>query len=302
MTDDARYPPASQCPAIGMLTLRVLGDLQRWTAAELPGHPDLPLTFVSLGEAVIHPWATPDQLRLSGRMAAWVCAADDHVERDVTELAELDEFIDRCDTVVRTGRQDDSRPLLASLSRWQRELVDEPLYPKFAELWERKFAACLLAMRYDWLVGMSRADGTATAAGVDEYLENADSISVWQVHLPRWISSGPADLADHLDVLVPALDDIAVVGRLANDLAGYSRERTEPRENNVLMYGVSPEWVGAEIDSRLGAVRARLADLVGRDYPPAVGLVRLAEWTVGIYAHTDPRVSPTDPPYDLSGA
>lgn len=287
-----------------MLTLRVLGDLQRWTSAELPGHPDLPLTFVALGEAVIHPWATPDQLRLSGRMAAWVCAADDHVERGVTELSELDEFIDRCDTVVRTGRPDDSRPLLASLSAWQRELVDEPLYPKLAQLWERKFADCLRAMRYDWLVGSARADGNTTAATndtVDEYLDNADSISVWQVHLPRWICSGRTDLVDHLDVLVPALDDIAVVGRLANDLAGYSRERTEPRENNVLMYGVSPEWVRTEIDSRLAAVRARLADLVVRDHPPAVGLVRLAEWTVGIYANTDPRGSLTGPPYDLSG-
>ncbi|HEX3589058.1 MAG TPA: terpene synthase family protein [Pseudonocardiaceae bacterium] len=299
---DTRYPPAAQCPGIGMLTLRVLDDLQRWTAAELPGHLDLPLAFVALGEAVIHPWALPGQLRLSGRMGAWVCAADDHVERDVTELAELDEFIDRCDTVVRTGRQDDSRPLLASLSRWQRELADEPLYPKLADLWERKFAACLRAMRYDWLVGSARADGTGTAATVDEYLDNADSISVWQVHLPRWISSGRADLVDHLDVLVPALDDIAVVGRLANDLAGYSRERTQPRENNVLMYGVSPEWVRTEIDSRLGAVRRRLADLVVRDHPPAVGLVRLAEWTVGIYAHTDPRVPAAGPPYDLSGA
>lgn len=281
-----------------MLTIRVLDDLQRWTAAELPGHPNLPLAFAALGEAVIHPWATPDQLRLSGRMAAWVCAADDHVERDVTDLAELDEFIDRCDTVVRTGRRDDSEPLLASLSGWQRELADEPLYPKLAELWERKFAACLRAMRYDWVVGAARADGRDPASTVDEYLDNADSISVWQVHLPRWVSSGHTGLVDHLDVLVPALDDIAVVGRLANDLAGYSRERTEPRENNVLMYGVSPEWVRTEIDGRLGAARRRLADLVVLDYPPAVGLVRLAEWTVGIYAHTDPRVSP----YELSGA
>jgi hypothetical protein len=235
-------------------------------------------------------------------MAAWVCAADDHVERDVTEPAELDEFIDRCDTVVRTGRWDDSRPLLASLSRWQRELAAEPLYPKLAELWARKFAACLRAMRYDWLAGSARADGTGTSATVAEYLANADSISVWQVHLPRWVSSGRTDLVDHLDVLVPALDDIAVVGRLANDLAGYSRERTEPRENNVLMYGVSPEWVRTEIDSRLGTARERLAELVALDYPPAVGLVRLAEWTVGIYAQTDPRVPAAGPSYELSGA
>jgi len=275
-----------------MLTLRVLGDLQRWTAAELPGYVNGPLAFVALGEAVIHPWASADELRLSGRMGVWVCAIDDYIERDITDLDELDDFIDRCNTVVRTGRRDDGNPLLASLSGWQRELAGSPHYAALAQLWEHKFAACLRAMRYDWVIGLARANGTGPTTTVAEYLDNADSISAWQVHLPRWVSSGCADLVDHLDVLVPALDELAVVSRLANDLAGYARERNEPRENNVLMYGVSPDWVRTEIDSRVGAVRERLAGLVAQDYLPAVGLIRLAEWSVGIYARTDPRVTP----------
>jgi hypothetical protein len=275
-----------------MPTMRVLADLQRWTATELPDHRNAPLAFVALCEAVTHPWASPDDMRLSGRMAVWVCAVDEHIERDVTEPAELDQFIDRCVDVVRTGRRDDTGPLLACLSGWQRELAGRPEYPVLADLWADKFTACLLAMRHDWLVGRARANGTEPESTLEEYLANADSISLWQVHLPRWVSPWCAGLVDHLDVLVPALDDIAVVSRLANDLAGYARERSDPRENNVLMYGVAPEWVHAEIARRLGAVRGRLAALVAREYLPAVGLVRLADWTVGIYAHTDPRVSP----------
>lgn len=287
---DQRYPPAAQYAPAGMLTLRVLGDLQRWSAAELPGYPNLPLAFVALGEAVIHPWASAAELRLPGRMGAWICAADDHVERDVTDLAELDDFIDRCNAVVRTGNRDDGHPLLVSLSSWQADLADAPLYPALAALWAHKFATCLRAMRYDWVIGLARATGGGPAADVQEYLANADSISIWQIHAPRWMSIDEPELVDNLDILVPALDDIAVVARLANDLAGYARERAQPRENNILMYGVTPEWVRAEIDSRLDAIRSRLADLVASDHLPAVGLRRLADWTVGIYARTDPRL------------
>jgi hypothetical protein len=288
---DRRYPSAAQSAPVAVLGIRALADLQRWTAATLPDQLTAPLPIIAFCEAMVHPWARADQLRLPGRMAVWVCALDDHLERDITELDELDQFIDRCNTIVRTGRRDEGNPLLASLSGWQRELAGSPNYPALAELWVDKFATCLRAMRYDWVVGAARANGTGSTSTVEEYLANADSISVWQVHLPRWTSSCGPELADHLDVLVPALDDIAVVGRLANDLASFARERLDPRENNVLMYDVSPGWVRAEIDRRLDGVRRRLAGLVAQDHRPAIGLQRLAEWIDGIYAGNDPRIS-----------
>lgn len=297
---DRQYPAVAQCAPVAMLATHVLRDIQRWTAVELPGYLGAPLPVIALSEAVAQPWASADQLRLSGRMGVWVCAIDDHLERNVTTLAELNEFIDRCNTVVRTGRRDDRHPLLASLSGWQQELASSPHYPALSGLWERKFAACLRAMHYDWVVGSARASGTGPTSTLEEYLDNADSISVWQVHLPRWVGAGCPEVADHLDVLVPALDDVAVLNRLANDLATFSRERSEPRENNVLMYGASREWVRAEIDSRLGAVRGRLAGLVARDHLPAVGVVRLAEWGVWLYSRTDPRAS-LDQTAQLSG-
>jgi hypothetical protein len=289
---DSRYPPVAPYFPVAMLVMRSLSDLQRWTAAELPGYHDAPLSVIALTEPMVQPWANAEDIALSGRMAVWVCAIDDHIERDITDLAELDEFIGRCNAVVATGQRDDSDPLLASLSGWQRELAEWPGYAPLARLWEDKFAACLRAMRYDWVVGQARADGTGTTSDVAEYLDNADSISLWQVHLPCWVSSGDADLVDHLDVLVPALDDIAVVCRLVNDLASYSRERADPRENNVLMYGVSADWVHTEIEARLDAVRDRLASLVDKDYLPAVGLIRRAEWAVGLYARADLHVVP----------
>lgn len=288
---DVPHPPVDQCLPIGMRTLRVLKSVQRWANAELPGYPDVPFVVLAMGNAVIHPWASPDQLRLAGRMGVWVCAIDDYIEREVASIEELDEFIERCDAVLRTGKRDDGGPLLASLSGIQEDLAAEPLYPRLAELWERKFASCLGAMRYDWIIGTARANGEDPPPSIEEYLRHADSISVWQVHFPRLLCSATTDLLEHLDVLVPALDEVAVVSRLANDLAGYDRERDDPRENNALMYGVSPDWVRDEIDARLASVRDRLAGLVARGHHGAIGVVRLADWTVGMYRRTDPRVA-----------
>ena len=287
----SKHPPVAPYVPVAVSAMRVLADLRRWSAAELPGYGDAPSSVIALTESMVQPWAGAEAMVLPGRMAMWVCAMDEAVERDFTELDKLDEFIDRCNAVVRTGRRDDSTMLLAALSGWQQDLAGRPGYPALAELWERKFAACMRAMRYDWVVGMARANGTGETSTVEEYLDHADSISIWQVHLPCWADAP----VEHLETLVPALDDVAVVCRLANDLASYARERADPRENNVLMYGVSPDWVRSEIENRLGAVRGRLAELVAADHLPAVGVLRRAEWAIGLYARADLHPAPAEP-------
>jgi hypothetical protein len=288
MTD--AFPTAAQCVPVGALVLSTLAHLQRWAPEHLSTFGDLPLAGVALGEAVMGPWATAAQAQQTVRTCAWTYAIDNHVERDVTSLAELDDLFDRCAAVVRTGQRDDSHPLLACLSGWQHDLARHPDYPALAALWERKFADGLRAMRYDWVVGRAREEGAASVSNIEEYLANADSILVWLVHLPRWIVYGGAELVDHLDVLIPAMDDVTVATRLANDLATYAWEKDEKGQNNILMYGASPDWVRAEIAARMASVRQRLAPLTDRGFLPAVGVVRLAEWSVGIYLVTDLRV------------
>ena len=292
MTDS--YPSAAQCAPIGALTLRTLGDLQRWSAEHLPSFRDLPLAGMALGEAMMGPWATAEQIRPCGRISVWTYAMDDHVERDVATAAELDDLFDRCRTIVRTGEQDATHPLLACFSTLQAELARQPVYPELAALWEQRFDACLRAMRYDWIVGRCREDGAESVSGIEEYLEHADSILIWLVHLPRWIMYGGSHLVDELDTLIPALDDVTVAVRLANDLATFSWEKEERGQNNILMYGASPDWVRAEIASRMAAVRQRLEPLTDRDFRPAAGVVRLAEWSVGVYTLTDFRIAKHD--------
>lgn len=286
---DARYPPAGLCVPLVTLTSAVLADLRQWIAEQLPGSEHLPLLGAAFCESLVGPWATADQLRLSAQMVVWTYAFDDYVEREVTDLSELDEFFDRCRAVLRTGRRDDGNPLLASLSTWQRELADLPDYPALASLWEEKTDLVLRGHRYDWVVGRERERGSPPQAGVEEYLDHADSITLWMVHLPRWVAYGGDEVPKRLDVLVPALDDLSVAVRLANDLATIDRERSEPGHNNVLMYDVSAEWVRDELANRLAALHRRLAPLLAENVLPAVGLVRLSEWSIGIYVGNDMR-------------
>ncbi len=290
------YPSAAECVPIGALVLRTLSDLERWAAEHLPSFPGLPLASMALGEAVMGPWATAEQLRPCGRVAVWTYAIDDHVEHDVTSAAELDDLFDRCRAVVCTGRRDDGHPVLASLSGLQATLAAQPLYPALATLWERRFDACLRAMRYDWIVGRRREDHAGPVSSIDEYLANADSILIWMVHLPRWIVYGDPGLTDRLDILIPALEDVTVAVRLANDLSTYVWEKQEKGQNNVLMHGASPDWVRAEISARMESVRQRMAPLAAEGFRPAVGVLRLAEWSVGIYALTDLRLTKHDLP------
>ena len=125
---------------------------------------------------------------------------------------------------------------------------------------------------------------------MDEYLDHADSISLWLVNLPRWVAYGGRDLPAHRDVLVSAVDDLSVAVRLANDLATIDRERNEPGQNNILMYdGVSQAWVRQRLTDRLASMWRRLAPLLADEFLPAVGVVRLSEWAMGSYRGADLR-------------
>ncbi len=293
---DEDFASAAQCLHLSAVGLATYADLQRWAAREWPDFPHLHLVAAGLGESMVAPWATPDQVRLNARMALWAYAIDKFVDREVTELAELDGFIGRCNAIVRTGEPDDGHHLLGVLSAWQREFAELPGYPALATVWEQTFDACMRGHRYNWVVGWARERGEEPETSVEEYLEHHESSEVGLVQVPRWVTYGGAELPKRLDVLLPALDDVSVAVRLANDLATIDRERAEPGQNNVLMYaGVSAEWVRAEYVDRMAVLRQRLAPLVAEDFLPAVGLVRLAEWSIGVYERKEMSTNMTLP-------
>jgi hypothetical protein len=90
-------------------------------------------------------------------------------------------------------------------------------------------------------------------------------------------------VVDHLDLLVSAFGDYVVASRLASDLATYSRERDQPGNDNVFMYGVSPDCVKSKIARRTDAAAHRLAHLVAAQVLPAVELIRDLEYATTFY-------------------
>lgn len=290
----SRFPSAAECAPIAVLALAVLTDLRRWASTH-PVVAAVPLEAMAITAATVSPWRDARQLRPAARMYAWTYALDDHVEQNITALDDLDDLFRRCDAVVHGGEPDDSQPLLAALSEWQADACGQPLYPRLVGLWTEKFTAALAGMRYDWIAGRSRLLGQGPS-DLQEYLRHSDSILVWITYLPRWFTDEPGGPLTHLDVLTSAMDDIQVVVRLANDLATFSWERTQPGQNNILMYGTTPDWVRGELTRRAEAARRQLAPLVADDFRPAHEMIRLLDWAVGFYDLADFRGWGSDVP------
>lgn len=293
-TDDP-YPAAAQCAPIAVLAMKVLADLRAW-AAEYPRILQaVPMESQAISAATISPWRGAGQLRLPARMYVWAYAMDDHVEQNVQSLDELDDLFGRCDAIIRSGGHDDSHPLLAALSGWQSELARYPLYPRLASLWAGKFAETLRGERYDWIAGRARDRGEGPSDPA-EYLSHAASVNVFLTHFPYWGTSDQVDLLDNLAVLTSALEETEVAIRLANDLATFERERTEPGQNNILMYDTSRQWVHGELVRHAQTARHLLDPLTAAGFRPATELLRLLDWSITFYNGADFRGWGSDAP------
>lgn len=272
-------PSGKGCAHVAALGLALLADSRNWMAAQSPQFRAVPVEAMAFSCACVSPWRTPPEVAPCVRMCLWICAFDDYIEQ--SGLAEVDEMMRRCASVVRGDGPDDSHWLLTALSSWQQDLVSKPLYPALAGLWLEKFESMLRSMRYGWTAGR-RAQ--RDQSGVKDYLAHADSVGIWITVLPRWITYGDSAVLDHLDVLVPALGDYVVASRLANDLASFSREHDQPGNDNILMYGVSRDWVKSEIGRRADKAVQRLADLVTAQVGAAVELLREVEYAMTFYS------------------
>ncbi|EDY51668.1 conserved hypothetical protein [Streptomyces clavuligerus] len=288
-------PTPAQCAPLSVLALQLLADLQAWTAKH-PRVKATPVAAMALSTATISPWRTLHELRWCARICVWAYALDDYTEDEAVTETQLDEILTRCSAVVRTGVPDTAHPLLDALSEIQEQFSRFPLYPALADLWTDRFDRCMQGLRYDWRTGHARSQCPGQEFPVADYLEHKDSSLVWTTHMPRWISSTDPCLPSRLDALVPALDDFATAVRLANDLGTIGWESGQNGQNNVFMYGVTPDWVRRERDARVTAGRARLAPLLAENNPAAIESVRLAEWAVAFYDLADFRDAHTSRP------
>jgi len=275
-----RAASGREAAGIAALALALLANSRAWAAAQSPEFSRVPVEAMAISGAAVSPWRTPAEVIPCMRMYLWIFAFDDYVESFAPgDGARLDDLMRRCAGVVRGGH-DDSHWLLTTLSTWQRDLAARPLYPALSGLWIEKFDSMLSSMRWEWEAGRS---GRRDDAGLREYLAHADSIAAWVTVLPRWITYEGDGVLDHLDTLVAALGEYVIADRLANDLASFARERDQLGNNNVLSYGVSPDWVKTEIARHVNAVHRLLDKLVADGVGPAIELVRETEYATTFY-------------------
>jgi hypothetical protein len=278
--------PGREAAGIAALALALLADSRAWVAAQSPQFSHVPVEAMAISASAVSPWRTPAEVIPCMRMYLWIFAFDDYVETFAPgDEARLDDLMRQCANVVR-GDRDDSHWLLTALSDWQRDLAARPLYPALSHLWIEKFDSMLDSMRWEWEAARS---GRRDDAGLHEYLAHADSIAAWVSVLPRWITYGGDNVLDHLDTLVAALAEYVVANRLANDLASFARERDQPATDNVLRYGVSPDWVTAEITRHVDAVHRLLINLAAGGVAPAIELLRETEYATTFYAMAEFR-------------
>jgi hypothetical protein len=283
-------PSAKGCARITALALALIADSRDWMAAQSPQFAAVPLETMALVAfecAAVSPWRTSAELAPCVRLNLWLCLLDDYIEQSGRDLAQVDDIIQRCVNIVRGDGPDDIHWLLTALSSCQRDLVAQPLYRALSSLWIEKFESMLQGMRYECTVAGS---GSRDESDVQEYLAHADSIAVGVAQIHRWITYGDDAVLSHLELLMSALGEQVVALRLANDLASLSRDHVQPGNDNILMYGVSPDWVKSEIARGTDMAAQRLAGLVAAQVMPAIELLRELEFVTAFYSLTDFRI------------
>jgi hypothetical protein len=286
MVRHASYDPAiDTCVSVTVLSLRLLADLRRWTAAYGPDLTGQHLETMAWSIACIAPWADAESLTLPARVAVWLYAIDDVIDVEASAIEDVDDALTRCVSIASGETRDESRPVFAALCDICDELRTRSLFGDLSELWLDKFGESMRGMRFAWVLGKDRAQSLS----IDSYLEHAASILKWITILALWVCTADSEITRHLDVLVPAAWDVVVAIRLANDLATSAREAREGIGNAVQV--ASQDWIRGEVTRRRSEVHRRLAPLVSGGYGPAVILARSVDWAVAFYGRADFRVA-----------
>jgi hypothetical protein len=283
VTHTMNLPDPVASAIAGATTLQVARLLQRW-AARFPTVVDLDLMFpVALTHTFCYPWHTLSELFLGCRVGLWVFHID-----DIAEKAPLD--IPRLLDIAQGAAPDPGTPTEVVLSELRDELAGRPLFDSMSDLWRDTLSGLLEGMTWERDTALAVVAG-APAPSVAEYLKYAVTIGSGFVRSSIWLASESIDLLPQIEMLTAALSEAVVAVRLANDLATYKRELTEPASLNILMLqDIDEPWVHREIRQR----RARCAEILApviQETNAAAGVLRLIDYTTTFYLSTDYRPS-----------
>ena len=222
------------------------------------------------------------------KLGAWICAFDDMVDdSDVTDdelslrIAQYEQLI--CDRECPELAFDPIAQVLSTvLNALSSAPLGRPLWPLLAS---QLVAACH-AMQWERSAAAARARGKRTP--LDVYLQHgADSICVGFVVTAAAMLIGEPATLSQVPALQVAQRHSAMAVRIANDLATWSREKTEAFASNALAFAGEESIVPLRdrIETELRALSFTLAR-VSSELPRTVSFIRrFTDCFVTLYRH-----------------
>ncbi|MEV7729677.1 hypothetical protein AB0P15_33935 [Streptomyces sp. NPDC087917] len=273
---------------LGARTIQLLRRLDAWTASlDTPVRPQV-AEMAALALASAAPESTAGELLTAAMSVVWAQVTDDGFDVNARTIDDVEDLIEGCRQAARGGAPRPGQPgeqMLSSLAAHLRSTDPEP---ELEQLWLRRLDRMLEGCRFEWTTAHAHAAGGAPTT-LPEYLAHHHSVGFTTICAAWWTSGGQI-LLPHLDRLSDAADHFETAIRLANDQRTSHREQLEGSAINAALLGADAAWIHHQIRAHLDAGHTLITELAAT-LPQARHLGRVANWLVGLYQITEPRLA-----------
>ena len=294
MVLDQHYPDARQAGQICGVAMQTQRVVEHWAC----GYEDLIestyIAPVTTAFAFAWPWLTSDQLLVPLQFELWVFAADKAIDTDARTQSEVEDIVNRLNSVVDGAQPAKDDVLSLALFGLVKAISSSRLWNKLAEEWITLFHRTFTGMVEEWVDAATLA-ATGQPPTFDKYLANSDSCGFRIIRLTEWICSQEQSVVDHFDRLMDAAWNGEMSSRLTNDLRTHEREKDQI-DLNAVKIGVPEEQIRGKIQQATRRSEELLGPLLSQGVHPAMALTRILEFGNGFYEKTDFR-----PPVSTKG-
>lgn len=193
------------------------------------------------GLAFVVATSAPDlddhDLATLGKLGAWICAFDDFFDDSEVSNDEITLRIAQYEQLISVGYCPELEfdPVARMLGEVLEELSEAPLGRSLWPLFSTQLLASCEAMRWERTAALEQARGLQTP--LDVYLHHAtDSICVAFVVTAAAMLIGETGTLSQVSALLAAERHCATAVRISNDLATWSREKTEASAANAFLF------------------------------------------------------------------
>lgn len=270
--------------AVFFLANALQRDAAAWTAAYPDSPPPAITVPAALSHALVSPWRRPEELRAPNRIGNWLFWLDDAIEGSDSDT-EVDDLVEGCLAVAAGEQPPTDHSLLRALGDIRDELAATPLWPDLASLWQERVMRTAEGYRSYREFSRALADGTPPTPA--EYM--AVTIGVELTRITHLIAAeGPA-VADHIELLLQAIEAQDHAHRLVNDIQTFDRDCRDG-DINVLFLGITRQEAAAQAEDHVARAHSLLRPLVAAGVRAAIEIDRQTSHTIAFYKAMDYRL------------